>query len=66
MSHENSYFETSWNLRFSASEPEPSSVFWFMLPSKLHQVMFAERQAQILLEKCLNVKVLFIKIKVEV
>jgi hypothetical protein len=46
MSHENSYislrlensdFETSWNLRFSALEPELSSVFWLILPSMLHQ-----------------------------
>jgi hypothetical protein len=37
MSYENSNFETSWNLRFSALEPEPSSVFWLMHPSMLHQ-----------------------------
>jgi hypothetical protein len=46
MSHKNSYismrlensdFETSWNLRFSALEPELSSVFWLILPSMLHQ-----------------------------
>jgi hypothetical protein len=34
---ENSDFETSWILRFSASEPELSSVFWLILPSMLHQ-----------------------------
>ena len=28
MSHKNSDFQTSWNLRFSALEPEPSLVFW--------------------------------------
>jgi hypothetical protein len=37
MSHKNSDFKTSWNLRFSALEPEPSSVFWLILPSMLHQ-----------------------------
>ena len=24
-------FQISWNLRFSALEPEPSSLFWFIL-----------------------------------
>jgi hypothetical protein len=28
MSHKNSDFQTSWNIRFSALEPEPSLVFW--------------------------------------
>ena len=28
MSHKKSDFQTSWNLRFSALEPEPSLVFW--------------------------------------
>ena len=28
MNHKNSDFQTSWNLRFSALEPEPSLVFW--------------------------------------
>ena len=37
MSHENSDFETSWNLCFSALEPEPSSVFWLILLLMLHQ-----------------------------
>ena len=37
MSHENSDFQTSCNLRFSALEPEPSSVFWLILLSLLHQ-----------------------------
>jgi hypothetical protein len=37
MRHENSNFQTSWNLRFSALEPEPSSVFWLILLSMLHQ-----------------------------
>ena len=37
MINENSYFETSWNLHFSALKPEPSSVFWLILPSILHQ-----------------------------
>ena len=27
----------TWNLRFSALEPEPSSLFWLILPSMLHQ-----------------------------
>jgi hypothetical protein len=34
---ENYDFHTVWNLRFSALEPEPSSVFWLILPSMLHQ-----------------------------
>ena len=37
MSHENFDFETSWNLCFSALKPKPSSVFWLILPSMLHQ-----------------------------
>jgi hypothetical protein len=28
MNHKNSDFQTSWNLHFSALEPEPSLVFW--------------------------------------
>jgi hypothetical protein len=28
MSHKNSDFQTSWNLRFSTLEPKPSLVFW--------------------------------------
>ena len=28
MNHKNSDFQTSWNLRISALEPEPSSLFW--------------------------------------
>jgi hypothetical protein len=28
MSHENFYFQTSWNLRFPPLEPETSSLFW--------------------------------------
>jgi len=37
MRHENSDFQTSWNLPFSALEPELSSVIWLILPSMLHQ-----------------------------
>ena len=37
MSHGNSDCETSWNLRFSTLESEPSSVFRLMFSSMLHQ-----------------------------
>jgi hypothetical protein len=52
MRHKNSDFQTSWNLRFSALEPEPSLVFWLDTSvDVLCLVMFAEWQDQILLAK---------------
>ena len=39
MSNENSNIQTSWNLCFSALEPEPSSVFRLIPPSMLHQAV---------------------------
>jgi len=39
MSNENSDIQTSWNLRFSALEPEPSSVFRLIPPLVLHQAV---------------------------
>jgi hypothetical protein len=45
----NSGCETSWNICFSTLESEPSSVFWLMFSSMLHQAGQFRNQLNILL-----------------